>query len=450
MKKDLTQGKEAKVIFLFALPIMMGNLFQQFYNIADTIIVGRCISSDALASVGSAYTLMVFITSIVFGLCNGSSVIFSLFWGAKRERELRISFFLSFVFIFLISIMINVVAVSQIDIILSLLSIPQKIYEPTKTYLLIIFAGYLFTFLYNYGAAVLRSMGNSVIPLIILAVSCVINIVLDLVFVLCFSMGIAGAAWATVIAQAVSAVTVMGYCFWKIPEFRPSQEMFGWDSQAAKLIFSNSVLSSIQQSVMNFGILMIQGLVNSFGVVVMAGFAAAVKIESFAYMPVQDLGNALSTYVAQNKGAQKPQRIQKGIRSVFAMVTIGCIIISAIVVIFSRTLLTIFVDPTDTDVIQVGMQYLSVVGFFYCLIGYLFMLYGIYRGLAKTWMSIVLTVISLGSRVVLAYLLSAVPAIGLWGIWWAIPIGWLLADLVGYFYYLYRKRDFLEGSFWNQ
>ena len=195
---------------------------------------------------------------------------------------------------------------------------------------------------------------------------------------------------------------------------------------------------------MNLGILMVQGLVNSFGTAVMAAFAAAVKIDSFAYMPVQDFGNAFSTFTAQNHGAGEKKRIQAGIRSAVTCSFLFCICISLGVFLFARPLMLLFVKPTETQILRTGVQYLRIEGAFYCGIGCLFLLYGFYRAVERPGMSVVLTVISLGTRVALAYLLSAVPAIGVAGIWWSVPIGWFLADAVGFLYYRLRKDALLQ------
>ena len=194
---------------------------------------------------------------------------------------------------------------------------------------------------------------------------------------------------------------------------------------------------------MNLGILMVQGLVNSFGPVVMAAFAAAVKIDAFAYMPVQDFGNAFSTFIAQNYGAKESARIRAGLKSAVCISMAFCVVISALVFVFARPLMAIFVDAGETEVILEGVRYLRIEGAFYCGIGCLFLLYGLYRALGKPGMSVVLTVISLGTRVALAYLLSAIPAIGVTGIWWSVPIGWGLADLVGLLYYKTKKQALL-------
>ncbi|WP_032121010.1 MATE family efflux transporter [Clostridium amazonitimonense] len=433
MIKDLTSGNETKVMLRFAIPMIIGNLFQQLYNVADTIIVGQFIGAGALAAVGSSYTLMVFLTSIILGLCMGSGVVVSMFFGAGKKDKLKSSVFTSFWFIALITIIINVFALVFIDEILHFIKIPAEVLYDTKKYLQIIFYGIPATFIYNYFATMLRSIGNSVMPLIFFIISAVINIVLDIIFVVPLSMGISGAALATIIAQGFSAVSIAIYSFKKVPEIRLERKHLHFESSIVKLIANYSLLSSIQQSIMNFGILMIQGLVNSFGVSTMAAFAAAVKIDSFAYMPVQDFGNAFSTFIAQNKGAEKQQRIRNGIHSAIKIITISCITISILVVVFAKPLMSIFIKGNETEIIGIGVQYLYIEASFYCLIGYLFMFYGLYRGFGKGSMSIVLTIASLGTRVALAYMLSSVPSIGVLGIWWSIPIGWALADIIGYY-----------------
>lgn len=219
----------------------------------------------------------------------------------------------------------------------------------------------------------------------------------------------------------------------KVPIIRLKRKHFHFDMNIVKMIGNNSILTSIQQSVMNLGILMIQGLVNSFGVSVMAAFAAVVKIESFAYLPEQELGNAFSTFIAQNHGAKERGRIRNGIRSAIKIITIYGVTVSALIILLAKPIMSIFIDPNETEIIQIGIQYLFIVASFYCLIGYLFMLYGLYRGIGKPGMSIILTVVSLGTRVILAYTLSSVPSIGLKGIWWAIPIGWALADIIDFY-----------------
>ncbi len=432
MYNDLTEGKISKVLLLFALPMIAGNMLQQFYNIADTLIVGRVLGTDALAAVGSAYTLMTFLTSVFLGLSMGSGALFSIYRGQRDESRLRSSVLHAFVLIMAVTVLINAAVYIWLDEILAFLRVPHQVWAGMKEYLLVIFAGLIATSLYNFFSCLLRAVGNSSVPLVFLAVSALLNIGLDLLFMLGFSMGIAGAAFATVIAQYVSGIGIMIYVFRNCRDLLPQKDGLGYDGSILRSIINMSALTCLQQSVMNFGILMVQGLVNSFGPVVMAAFAAAVKIDTFAYLPVQDFGNAYSTFVAQNYGAGRNSRIRQGTKTAFVMSMIFSVVISLLVCIFAVPLMKIFVGGGETAVIEAGVRYLRIEGALYCGIGCLFLLYGYYRAVKRPGMSLVLTVISLGLRVVLAYILS--DFIGETGIWVSIPIGWLLADITGLIY----------------
>ena len=436
MYNDLTEGKISKVLLLFALPMIAGNMLQQFYNIADTLIVGRVLGTDALAAVGSAYTLMTFLTSVFLGLSMGSGALFSIYRGQRDESRLRSSVLHAFVLIMAVTVLINAAVYIWLDEILTLLRVPHQVWTGMKEYLLVIFAGLIATSLYNFFSCLLRAVGNSSVPLVFLAVSALLNIGLDLLFMLGFSMGIAGAAFATVIAQYVSGIGIMIYVFRNCRDLLPQKDGLGYDGSILRSIVNMSALTCLQQSVMNFGILMVQGLVNSFGPVVMAAFAAAVKIDTFAYLPVQDFGNAYSTFVAQNYGAGRNSRIRQGTKTAFVMSMIFSVMISLLVCIFAVPLMKIFVGGGETAVIEAGVRYLRIEGALYCGIGCLFLLYGYYRAVKRPGMSLLLTVISLGLRVVLAYILS--DFIGETGIWLAIPIGWVLADITGL---IYMKRS---------
>lgn len=431
MKKDLTQGNVTKNMLLFAGPMILGNLLQQFYNIADSLIVGRFLGPNALAAVGSAYTLMTFLTSILIGMCMGSGALFSYYFGRKDEERMKGSMQLSFLLIGGVTLLLNAAVMLLSRPILRLLQIPAELMSMMHTYVWIIYTGLIFVFLYNYFAYLLRAVGNSVVPLYFLGGTSALNIVLDLVFVVTLDQGIGGAAAATVISQAVSGVGLMLYTWIKEPLLRFDRRHFKPAGGAAGEILRFSLSSSIQQSVMNFGILMIQGLVNSFGAVVMAAFAAAVKIDSFAYMPAQEFGNAFSLFISQNHGAGREDRVKDGMRSAVRVSLSFCLIISLLVIVFARRLMLLFILPEEAEIISVGMGYLRIEGAFYCGIGLLFLLYGYFRGVNHPEMSLVLTVISLGTRVLLAYLLAPIPGIGVPGIWIAIPIGWILADVAG-------------------
>ena len=382
---------------------------------------------------GSSYTLMTFLTSIFLGLSMGAGALFSIYQGRKDLSSLKLSILHAFLLILAVTLVLNLAVYAGIEPILTFLRVPDEVRPGMRTYLLIIFAGLIATSVYNFFSCMLRALGNSSVPLIFLAVSAVLNIALDLLFVAVLPFGIAGAALATVLAQYVSAVGILLYVLLRCRMWLPSKKEWRFSHSILKEILNLSSMTCIQQSVMNFGILMVQGLVNSFGPAVMAAFAAAVKIDTFAYLPVQDFGNAYSTFTAQNYGAGNHERIRRGTKDAFALSAAFSIVISLLVNLFAHPLMQIFVKASEMEVIAIGVQYLRLEGSFYLGIGWLFLLYGYYRAVKRAEMSVVLTVISLGMRVALAYLFSAT-ALGVAGIWIAIPIGWALADMTGLFF----------------
>ncbi|NLP22546.1 MAG: MATE family efflux transporter [Erysipelotrichaceae bacterium] len=445
---DLTKGNIGKTLVFFSLPMIAGNILQQMYNVADTVIVGHTIGEEALSAVGSSYSLMVFLTSIIIGLTMGSGAVFAQLIGGGNIKDFKRGMVNSFVFMFIISLIINVVSLFLVDELIVWLNIPTEVVSYAKIYMTIVLYGIIPIYITNYFSAVLRSVGNSMVSLIFIGLSAITNIVLDLVFILKFDMGVGGAAWATVTSQILSAVGTTIYFIVKFKNLMPTKKDFVYAPNLLSYIISNSVLTSVQQSIMNFGILMIQGLVNSFGLVISAAFAIVVKIDAIAYFPAQDFSNAFSIFVSQNFGAKKYDRINTGFRQALIIASVFCLLASVFVNVFAKQLIGFFIDTSvHTGVMDAGIQYLRIEGAFYVGIGILFLLYGIYRGLAKPAMSVVLTIISLGTRVVLAYMLSAIPSIGVIGIWWAIPIGWFLADLFGLVYYKKKMVKKLQLSF---
>lgn len=436
MQKDLTQGNVQKTMLAFAGPMIVGNLLQQCYNIADTWVVGKFLGAGALAAVGSAYTLMTFLTSVLIGLCMGSGSVFSFYYGQGDRQKMRESTLASFLFIGAISILMNSSVFAGLRPILTLLRIPEDIYTYMQEYVWVIFWGIFFVFLYNFFAYLLRAVGNSMTPLCFLAVSSVLNIVLDCLFVIRWNRKVEGVAWATVLSQIVAGVGIACYVWKK----EPNLKFWGRETSVKRACSGNvmpevirfSLAASVQQSVMNFGILMIQGLINSFGAAVMAAYAAGVKIDSFAYMPAQEFSNSFSIFTSQNYGAKNEKRVKEGVRAAMKTSLLFCLVVSFLIFWFARPLMLIFVKKAEHEVLKIGVQYLRIEGSFYCGIGLLFLLYAYYRGIGKPEMSVVLTVISLGTRVVMAYTLA--PVLGVHMIWWAIPTGWFLADFAGCIY----------------
>ena len=430
---SLTDGSIAKKLILFSIPMILGNLLQQVYNIADTLIVGRFLGADALAAVGSSYTLMVFITSVIIGLCMGSGAFFSEDYGAGNEKLLAEDVRLSFLFIGSVTAAIILLIYPGMDLIVSMLKTPEHLIETTKDYVRVVFAGIVFVFLYNFFAYLLRSTGDSVSSLIFLAISSVMNIFLDIIFIVVFELGVEGAAVATVISQVFSAVGIMIYAQRKLGDIKDAKVSLR--GARLKEIVCGDIATGIQQSVMNFGILMIQGLVNSFGASIMASFAAAVKIDTLAYMPAQEFSNGYSLFVSQNKGACESQRIKEGSRYAFLISTLFCLFVSVMIFIFAPDLMSVFVGSSELQIIKDGAVYLRIEGAMYVGIGILFLWYGYFRGIGKPRISLILTVISLGTRVALSYAFSKSTSLGVIIIWLSIPIGWILADIAGYIFY---------------
>lgn len=427
--KDMTKGSPYKLMINFALPLFLGNIFQQIYNVVDTIVVGKLVGKEALAAVGSSFAIMVLVNSIILGLTMGASVLFSQLYGAKDFETLKTSIYLASLIILAFTIILSLLTFLGVDLIIKLYRMPVETVAYAKDYLMWVFGGLFFVSLYNLSANILRALGDSKTPLYFLVLASIINIVLDLLFVIKFGMEVKGVAIATVIAQAVSAISCLIFTIKKISflEFKPRD--FHYDSSLFRRIFSYAFLTGIQQSLMNFGIVMIQGLVNTFGASLMAAFAAGVKIDAFAYIPLQDFGNAFAIYTGQNLGANSKKRVKEGLKAASIIIGVFGLLTSLIVVLAAKPLIGLFVKASDLDVINIGIKYLRIEGAFYILIGFLFMFYGFYRGLGKPSMSILLTIGSLGIRVVLSYLLASSLGYGI--IFWSIPIGWLLADFLG-------------------
>ena len=397
---DLTVGNITSSLWKFAVPLMLGNVLQQLYNLVDTWVVGHYIGDNALAAVGSSYTLMTFLTSIVIGLCLGSSAFLSMAYGKKNQDLIRNGIFISAVMIGSLAVILTGIIYIWMNPMIRLLQVPQETTAAMREYLFYVFIGFFATFLYNYVANVLRGIGNSVTPLFFLGISVILNIFLDLYFVLVLHMGSKGAAVATVIAQYVSGVGILLYFLMRYPEYHISRKDMKWNRENLKQIMSLSGFTCLQQSVMN----------------------------------------AFSGFVAQNYGAGKKERIRQGIRQSVISVILFCIVISCGVFVLAQPLMQLFVSETSREIIAVGVQYLRIEGACYIGIGILFMLYGYYRAVNRPNMSVVLTVISLGTRVLLSYTLSKISWLGVTGIWVSIPIGWFLADAVGILVYLRSRR----------
>lgn len=429
--------------------MLAGNFLQQLYQFADALIVGRFLGSEALAAVGASYTFLVFLTSLLIGLCMGSGALLSADYGGGNPARLRQDARLAFGFLLVVTLALYGIVYPGLSALLRLLQTPVELMGLTRAYVSVVLVGLLFVSLYNFAAYLLRAVGDTVTPLLFLGGASLLNLGLDLWFVAGLGLGVEGAAWATVAAQALSGLGLMGYAVRKLPWLFGSARPEGDGNTAPeprwarlKLLAGTAVATGLQQSVMNFGILMIQGLVNTFGTAVMAGFAAAVKLDTLAYLPAQEFGNAYSLFVSQNHGAGQTRRIQTATRLAFGVSLGFCLVVSCVVFCFAPVLTGLFLEPGEAAFFE-GVRYLRIEGATYVGIGALFLWYGYFRGIGKPHLSLLLTVLSLGTRVLLSYTLAPHTSLGVTAIWLSIPIGWALADGVGV--YLWRRGE-AEGS----
>lgn len=435
MELDMTKGSPSRIILRFFIPLFIGDLFQQLYSIIDAIIIGRFVGTDAFAAVGSSSSVILFITSVLLGLAMGASAVFSQLYGSKKFDVLKETISTALIFLFCTSVLITILTLVFLPEIIVLYQIPDAVKSYAYDYLKYIFGGFIFVGMYNAFAFLLRAFGDSKTPLYFLTISCLCNAVLCVLFVAVLHWGTAGAAGATVLSQAFSAIGCGIYSIKRLRFLKFKKKEFRFRVPVFRNIAVYSILTALQQSISSFGMMMIQGLVNTFGTTYMTAFAACSKVDSVANAPLQDLGNAFSTYSAQNKGANQFQRIRDGFRSTSAIIIVLSVTISLIACVFAPNLIALFVGKEEYGIISIGVGYLRIVAVFYVLLGFIVMFYGFFRGIGSIRISVLMTVVSQGLRVVLAY--SFAPVKGFSGICWAIVIGWLLSDLIGF--YMYKK-----------
>lgn len=429
---DLTKGNETKLILKFALPMLIGNVFQQLYSTVDSIIVGRALGKDALAAVGASFPIILLVVSLIIGVTLGSTILISQYYGSNDMERVKRTIDTTYVFLLFASIVMTVVGLLISGPLLRLLKVPEVLLADAKNYLDITFIGLIGMFGYNSVSAVLRGIGDSITSLYFLIIATVMNIGLDILFIITFGWGIEGAAWATIISQAFSFIISIIYLNYKNDIFKLKIRHIKFDKIIFKLMLKVGLPAGIQQVFLSSGVMALQGIVNGFGSNVIAAFTAATKLDSFASMPVANFGNALSSFVGQNIGAGKMDRVKKGYRVTLAMSIGFSMIITVIIFFFGDALIGIFTD--DPDVIEEGIKYLQIVSAGYALLSIMFITSGLIRGTGNAIFPMFMTISSLWVvRVPAAALLSK--RFGSTGLWWGIPIGWLLGAIVGLVYY---------------
>ncbi len=430
--KNMTEGSIFKNIIYFSIPMLLGNIFQQFYNVVDSIVVGRFIGKDALAAVGAGFPVMFLVIALIIGATMGSMVLVAQFFGAKDHENLAKMVDTTYIFLFFMSLAACVVGLLFSKNILLLLGTPSEIMRDAKLYMDIMFIGMPMMFGYNGLSAVMRGVGDSKTPLYLLIAASVINIILDLLFVVVFKWGIAGAAWATVISQGFSFLGGMILLHLKksILAIRIGQMTFN------NRLFIRSIQigipSGIQQMAVAFGLMALTRIVNGFGTNALAAFTVAGRIDSFAMMPAMNFSIALSTFTGQNIGAGRIDRVKKGVTVTMLISSIVCVFITILIISFKKQLILLF--NNDPLVVAIGMEYLFIVSIFYIVFSVMFVYNGALRGAGDTLIPMIVTIMALWAvRVPASYLLSR--TMGTAGIWWGIPIAWMIGAAMSFAYY---------------
>ena len=451
MKHDMTVGDPAKTLVVFAIPMILGNLFQQFYNLVDSMIVGNFVGEEALAAVGSSFAVTMLFIAVAIGASIGASVIVSQLFGAHRYRAMKKAISTALISFLVISIVWAGFGMLIKQGLLTLLNTPENIFEDASTYLGIYFLGIPFMFMYNALSSIFNALGDSKTPLVFLIFSSVVNIGLDLYFVIHFGMGVAGVAWATLIAQGISAALSFGVLLWRLKRMSANfdaedasddEDSKGWYSlQLLLTMMKVAIPSIVQQSIVSLSMLAVQALVNPCGSSVVAGYAAAQKIDSVAIMPMQAVGNAMSTFTAQNIGANRHERVREGYRASYSLIFLINVIIWSLIRFEAEPLLGLFLEAGSGSVaMKTGLDYLHLVSMTYFLLGLLMVTGSVLRGAGDLTWFMINSVINVAARIVCAYGLNGI--LGVASVWISVPIGWFC----GYacHFYRYRQKKWME------
>jgi putative MATE family efflux protein len=431
--KDLSVGKESKLILQFASPMLLGNVFQQLYNIVDSVIIGRFIGKEALAAVGASFPILFAVISLVIGFATGATIIVAQYFGAKQMEKVKRTIDTFYIVMFFASLLFSAVGIWFCDDLFRLIQLPEDVLPYASLYLKIYLSGLVFFFGFNGTSAILRGLGDSKTPLYFLILSTFANIFLDILFVVVFKWGIAGVAIGTILSQGGAFITAIVYLnkYHKVVKFSLKGMVFDRD------IFKKSVRiglpSGLQQSFVAVGLLALIWIVNLFGTDVIAAYSIAMRIDSLAMMAAMNFASALATFVGQNLGANKPERVRSGLIATLKMTTIISISISLIAIFFSDKLMGIF--TTDENVIAIGARYLIIVSSFYVMFSTLFVFNSVMRGAGDTLIPMFITLLALWVvRIPAAYFLSR--HFGVDGIWWSTPMGWFVGMIFSFLYYM--------------
>ena len=439
MARDLTKGKVNKMLLQFTLPLFISVVFQQFYSIADSLIAGRFAGEDALAAVGASYPITNIFNAVAFGCNIGCGVVISQLFGARNYKKVKTAISTALISGFVLSMLLTIGGIALTPALMKAIDTPGNIFVDSALYLKIYVGGFVSLFIYNITNSIFTALGDSKTPLYFLIFSSVFNVALDYIFVVHFEMGVSGVAWATFIAQGLAGGLSFVTLFCNLKKIPVKEKIDLFSFGMLKEIARISVPSILQQSFVSVGNVFIQKLINGYGSSVIAGFSAAMKLNTFTINALYTFGNGVSSFTAQNFGAKKHPRIREGMKYGTIMVVVTGTIIAASYLVLNVKLIELFVEGSGSaETIKSGSLFLKTVAPFYAFIGIKLVCDGILRGIGSMKLFMVATFTDLILRVVLSFVLS--PILGYMGIWWSWPIGWVVANILSLIFYFYVMK----------
>lgn len=442
MNKDLTVGKTDTVLWKFCLPLFGSIVFQQMYNIADSLVAGKFIGENALAAVGNSYEITLIFIAFAFGCNMGCSIIVSQLYGAKKYNRLKTAVSTSCISSGIVCGLLMLIGLLGCSPLLHIIHTPDNVFADSKLYLDIYVWGLPFVFFYNISTGIFSALGDSKTPFYFLAASSTANIAVDILFVKAFDMGVAGVAWATFICQGISCILAVITVLKRLNNIKADEKCPLFDWELEKKIAKIAIPSILQQSFISIGNIMIQSVINSFGASVMAGYSAAIKLNNLVITSFSTIGNGISNFTAQNLGAKQFGRIKEGFKSGLKMVWLFCIPFCLLYILLGKTLLLLFMEKGSTEALLTGQQFLWIVAPFYFVVSAKLVADAILRGIGAMWQFMVATFTDLILRVVLAFVFSEITGSAL-GIWCAWPVGWSIAMVISVCFYHRESRKLL-------
>ena len=439
---NMTTGSPVKHILIFSVPLLLGNIFQQFYNLADSIIVGKFINADALAAIGVTSSITFLFFAICNGFASGGGILVSQSFGRGDTKEVKNYIANTGYIMIILPFVVGVLAFFLANPILKILDTPEDIFEDALLYIRLMCIGLLFVSVYNYVSSILRALGNSKTPLYFLIFSCVLNVLLDLLFVCVFKQGVFGAGIATLISQLASVILCLFYAFRFNEYFRFCTKDLQFNQTVFIQTIKLGVPLSLQFSLIAISCMALQRVVNAYGAVAVAAFTATSRIEQIIHQPYQTLSAALSTFCGQNYGANKNDRVLNGYRKTVLMMLIFTIVMVPLIQIFAEEISAIFVD--EVEVINMSAKALRITSYFYVFLGMIYVVRGILKGLGDAFFALFNGIVEVIGRFTVPFILTAIPLFGLWGIWWSVGIVWFVSGFTAWIRYLYKKNQLIK------